>query len=313
MMHVRLRKAARAQLIFSFRKILKPLIRILLRAGITYEDFREVIKGAYVEAAVRDGIRGHPGAPTKEAYSAYTGVPVEDVANLISDDSLLAPPDVTNEAIITEVLHLWCTDTDYVGPYGLPLELDFDDTPERNLTVLINRSAPDADPKVILQEMLDYSVIKRVGSRHFRAGSRINLHADLMTPQALEHFGRTITDLSNTIEYNMGAPAAARRVQRSVSADGGLPEYALPEFEALLKDKVQKTLLEIDDWLASNRSRWSKSDKTIPTGLSVYHYVADPFDTTPLSHLQPVQRKKEPRFRVWRGKSELDEEDDSTA
>ena len=30
---MRLREAARAQLIFSFRKILKPLIRILLRAG----------------------------------------------------------------------------------------------------------------------------------------------------------------------------------------------------------------------------------------------------------------------------------------
>jgi hypothetical protein len=61
---MRLREAARAQLIYSFRKILKPLIRILLRAGIPYLEFREVIKGAYVEIAVRDGIRGYKG-PTR--------------------------------------------------------------------------------------------------------------------------------------------------------------------------------------------------------------------------------------------------------
>ena len=61
---MRLREAAHAQLIFSFRKILKPLIRILLRAGIPYLEFREVIKGAYVEAAVRDGIRPRRRTPT---------------------------------------------------------------------------------------------------------------------------------------------------------------------------------------------------------------------------------------------------------
>ncbi len=42
---MRLREAAWAQLIFSFRKILKPMIRILLRAGIPYLEFREVLKG----------------------------------------------------------------------------------------------------------------------------------------------------------------------------------------------------------------------------------------------------------------------------
>ncbi len=69
---MRLREAARAQLIFSFRKILKPMIRILLRAGIPYLEFREVLKGAYVEAAVRDGIRGAPwSADADDAFGLH--------------------------------------------------------------------------------------------------------------------------------------------------------------------------------------------------------------------------------------------------
>ena len=89
---MRLREAARAQLIFSFRKILKPMIRILLRAGIPYLEFREVLKGAYVEAAVRDGIRGHDGPLTRSMLSDYTGVPLADVNRFIDDPSILAPP-----------------------------------------------------------------------------------------------------------------------------------------------------------------------------------------------------------------------------
>ena len=70
-------------------------------------------------------------------------------------------------------------------------------------------------------------------------------------------------------------------------ADGGLPEYALPEFEALLKEKVQKMLLDIDDWLSANKTHWGKPDKTVQTGLTVFHYVTEPFTYVPLRTLQP--------------------------
>ena len=150
---MRLREAARAQLMYSFRKILKPLIRILLRAGIPYLEFREVIKGAYVEIAVRDGIHGYKGKLTRSILSDYTGVPLADINRFIDDETALAPPETTNEAIITEVLHIWSTDSHYVGPYGLPLELDFDKTPGRNMSTLIYKADPTADPEVIVRDL----------------------------------------------------------------------------------------------------------------------------------------------------------------
>lgn len=295
---MRLREAAREQLIFSFRKILKPMIRILLRAGIPYLEFREVVKGAYVEAAVRDGIRGHAGPLTRAILADHTGVPVADVNRFIDDPSLLAPPESTNQAIITELLHIWCTDSHYIGPYGLPLELDLEETPGRNLTTLVYKADPTANPKSILRDMVEYGIVKPVGTRHYRAIARMNISNDIMSPQALDYFGRTMTNLANTLAHNLGAVGVTPRLQRSVVADGGLPEYALPEFESLIKDKVQKLLVDIDDWLSANKPLWVEPARMVQTGLTTFHYINEPYDSTPLSSLQPPDLNPI-RFAPW--------------
>lgn len=281
---MRLRDTARAQLIFSFRKILKPMIRILLKAGIPYLEFREVLKGAYVEAAVRDGIRGHDGPLTRAMIADYTEVPLADVNRFIDDPKLLAPPESTNAAVISEVLFLWCTDNEYIGPYGLPLELDLEETPNKNLSRLVFRADPTANPASVVRDMVEWGVVKPVGSKHYRATARTMVFGDVLTPQALEYFGTAMTDLANTILHNIKAESTGKRLQRSVIEDE-LPEYALPEFEALLKEKVQKLLNDVDDWLSNNKVHWTEPGRQVPTGLTVFHHVAEPYDTSPLSSL----------------------------
>lgn len=291
--------SARAHLIFSFRKVLRPLIKILIRAGVTYDEFREVIKGAYVETAVRDGV-GQPGPITRERVATFTGVPGGDVDRFIDDPSLLAPPDATNAAVIAEVLHLWNTDPSYLGPYGIPLEIDFDTTPSRNLSELVYRADPTADPSVILEEMVESGLVTQVGQRHFKAGTRSYLFANIMSPQALEYFGRVMADLAQTLEFNMAVrPGQEKRLQRSVVADGGVPDYALPEFEALLKERVQALLVEVDDWLSQNAGRWGDRTNAVNTGLTVFHYVSEDLDFAPLqevSGLFHTSRPKNPKF-----------------
>jgi hypothetical protein len=235
---------------------------------------------------VRDGIKGQVGPLTRAMLSDHTGVPLADVNRFIDDAKLLAPPEPTTEPIITEVLHMWCTDPSYIGPYGLPLELDLDETPAKNLSILILSADPLANPRAVLQDMIEHGIVKPVGDRHFRALSRSNLFSDIMSPQALEYYGRTITDLANTVEHNIGMPTSLRRLQRSVVADGGLPEYALPEFEALLKEKVQKLLLDVDDWLSTNKQHWVEPGRIVQTGLATFHYVTETHDHAPLDSFQ---------------------------
>jgi hypothetical protein len=126
------------------------------------------------------------------------------------------------------------------------------------------------------------------------------LFSDVLTPHALEYFGRTITDLANTIVHNMKIDGH-KRLQRSVLADE-LPDYVLPEFEALLKDKVQRLLLDIDDWLSSNKAHWTEPGRMVPTGLTVFHHITEPIDTTPLASL--MERSPEDIPFAWTGRPE---------
>jgi hypothetical protein len=289
--------SARAHLIFSFRKVLRPLVKILIRAGVTFPEFRDVIKGAYIEAAVREGL-GREGPVSRERIAAHTAVPQIDVDRFIDDPKLLAPPDATNAAVIAEVLHLWNTDPNYMGPFGLPLEIDFDRTAGRNLCELIYRADPTVNPNVIVDEMVETGFLLRVGKNYYKAGARSLLFTDMMTPQAVENFGRVMADLANTLEFNMLAKSDAKRLQRSVVADGGLPDYALPEFESLLRERVQALLVEIDDWLSQNRHRWVDKTVMYNTGLSVFHYITEELEYQPLREMPGLaENSRAPRPR----------------
>ena len=44
----------RAQLVHTLRKVLKPLVRILFRAGVRFDEFIELLRGIYIEMVIAD-------------------------------------------------------------------------------------------------------------------------------------------------------------------------------------------------------------------------------------------------------------------
>ena len=264
---------ARAHLIHAFRKVLRPLVKILIRAGVRHDEFVEVIKGVYVEAAVRDGT-GQAGPLTRSRVALATGVPRRDVDRYIDNEALLTPPAPTHATTLTEVLHIWNTDPRYLGPYGVPLEIDFDTTPGRRFTELVRRADPVADAVMVLDDLVRSGVVVMSGERYLKVTSRSYVIADLLSPQALEYFGATISNLARTLEHNMVTEAERKLLQRSVIADRGLPKALLPEFEGYVKARAQQMLAEVDDWLGQRAGPdFEPDDTTVGTGVTVFHYV----------------------------------------
>src|SRR4051812_31175485 len=82
--------AFREHLMFAFRKVLRPLMRILIRAGVRYEEFVELVGGVYVEAAALDGLGAPHGKPPSRArISIATGVPRREVDHVFDNDGAL--------------------------------------------------------------------------------------------------------------------------------------------------------------------------------------------------------------------------------
>ncbi len=266
---------ARSHLFHAFRKVLRPLVKILIRAGVRHDEFAEVIKGVYVESAIRDGI-GRDGPLTRARVSLTTGVPRRDVDRYIDNDSLLKPPPPTHTTTLTEVLHLWHTDPVYLGPYGIPLEIDFDSTPGRNFVELVGRVDAAADPLLLLEDLTRSGVVLRSGEKYFKVTSRTFVMPEPMSPAMLEHLGNTLANLANTLQHNMGRVGSSKRLERSVFADNGLEPEALEEFDRYARYRVQQLITDIDDWLAKKTPTDPNRTDIVSTGISIFHYLDSP-------------------------------------
>lgn len=262
----------RKQLLYALRRVLKPLARLLIRAGIRFDEFADLARGVYVESAIRDGMQ-LPILPTRERIAAAAGVTRRQVDRYIDNEGALPLVDPTLMGIAVEVLQKWHSIPEYSGPYGIPLELQFDVPADRCIRSLVALVLPKADPRVAIEELLRTGAVVPSGSKHFRAVSRSFVMPDPASPQLLEHFGRTLSRFAATLEYNTDPRHANKRLERRVAADRGLPAELIPEFEKYARGRAVDFLVELDNWLAPYVSEEGDSTDRIETGVNVFLYA----------------------------------------
>jgi hypothetical protein len=281
------------QLLYALRRVLRPIVRILIRAGIRFDEFAELARGVYVESAIRDGI-DHASNLTRARISVVTGVTRQQVNYYIDNDGALPSASPTLAGVLVEVLQKWHTDPQYVGPYGIPLELEFEVSSGRSFRNLVSMVDAKASPGIVLEELLRVGSVTYSGEKHFRAASRYFMMPEPMSPQQVEYFGNTLTRLAKTLEFNMSPRNSEKRLERFVVADRGLPAEVLPQFATYARDRTSEFLLDLDNWLTP----YSSSDDRDPsprvaTGVNVFLYVDTPSDDQPLASL--VQHSEEPK------------------
>lgn len=275
---------SRKQLLYALRRVLRPIARLLIRAGIRFDDFANLVRGVYVESAIRDGVNQY-GPPTRERIAVIAGVTRQQVDYYIDNGGALPSADPTMAAVLLEVLQKWHTDPQYVGPYGIPLELEFEIPSGRSIRSLIGMVHAKANAGLLLEELLRVGAVVHSGEKHFRAVSRVFMMPEAMSPQQIEYFGSALTRLATTLEHNMNPRNADKRLERYVVADRGLPLEAVPAFEDYARAKTADFLVDIDNWLIPYSSTDSMSNQRISTGLNVFLYVEPPNNDEPLGSL----------------------------
>jgi hypothetical protein len=288
----RLSSDARKQLLYAVRRVLRPIVRLLIRAGISYSEFADLARGVYVESAIRDST-DRVGAPTRDRIALVTGLTRQQVDFYIDNKEALPAAAPTLARVITEVLHKWHTDPQYLGPYGIPFELEFDGAGGRNFQTLVAQVDPKARAGLVLEELLRSGAVIYSGEKHFRTVSRWFMLPEALTPHRIEYFGASLTHLAQTLEYNFKfANAEGKRLERFVFADKGLPRAVMASFEAYARDRASRFLGEVDDWLARYGSAdASRSGERVDTGVHVFLYVEPKADPRPLAALVQPPRK----------------------
>lgn len=286
---------ARKQLLYAVRRVLRPIVRLLLRVGLSFDEFADVARGAYIESAVRDSAGSLP--LTRERIAFITGMSREQVDYYLDNESALPVVGPTLARVVTEVLHKWHTDPHYLGPYGIPLELEFEMPQSRCFRSLVAQVDSKASPGLVLEELLRAGSVAYSGEQHYRAVARWFIAPEFLSPHRIEDFGNSLAHLAQTLEHNVNiADSENKRLERFVFADKGIPRKLLPSFEAHARARTTEFLAEIDDWLAhSGSADSSDSSPRVEAGVNVFLYVEPAPDQQKLSLL--VQPHPRPRGR----------------
>lgn len=260
---------AKQVLLTACSRILKPLVRILLRNSVTYPEFARVAQRAFLKAAASDGASGI------EQLSVTTGIPESEAALALSDRP--ASEDGSQLAGITRLLAAWHTDSDFTGPYGLPLELCVEPIPgTKSFADLADRHFPDAPQTELLRHLVASGAVKEMDG-WLRVMTRTYLPR-VDAPEGLERLGQAVQFFVETIDHNRQQSAPAQKLfERTVYADDGIRPEDLGRFQNYVRERAQLLTEEVDNWLSQLEKPDAKSgERVINTGLGIYHYVEHP-------------------------------------
>jgi len=266
--------SVRLGLLAAYRKLLQPLVRILIRSGISFGETAEVLKTVFVEVAARDF--DLPDRKTSISRIAIiTGLSRKEVSK---QQAILESGELdvdSNLNRVTRVLEGWHTDPTFTGPYGMPMELPFESPTSASFASLVRKHSGDMAPRAMLDELIRVGAVEQTSTGAFKVLVRMYIPREFH-PDALQRFGEVVRDFINTYEHNMDKRPGMGRFERIMFADDGLREELMPAFDALLRAKGVKFLVELHNWIGAqeNAAAVKKGQRRIRTGVGVYHFVS---------------------------------------
>lgn len=265
----------------ALRKVLRPLVRLMLSHGITYPYLSDLLKGLFVEVADRE-FRLDAKPPTDSRVSLISGVHRKDVSRLrqlLQSEQVVEPSVVPRGAQL--VAH-WMSNPRYLLPDGQPRPLArlVSEGGEHSFEALVTSVNSDIRSRVVLDEWL------RLGVVHLDDDGLVCLNAGAFVPtrgadEKAFYFGHNLHDHAAASVHNLlgGQPAL---LERSVHYSG-LSEASVARLAELSAQWSMKALLAVNKAAMQAEAQ----DKALPPEqasqrftLGAYFYTG-PNDETP--------------------------------
>jgi hypothetical protein len=257
-------------------RLLRPLVRLLIRSGITFPAVTELLRELYVNVAEHDFA-----LPAKEQtdsrVSLLTGIHRKEVRRLRGAGAPVNTVPVTVSRT-SRILARWLADPAFTDSDGRPLPLPRSAEPsEPSFERLVASVTRDVRPRAVLDEWLDRKLVT------IDAEDRAVLSVEAYVPQGgddqqLYYFGRNLHDHIAAAVANIEAHSP-QFLERAVHYDGLSEELAKQlqhrsrevALEAL--QKLNREAHRASDEAPSGRWRWN-------FGVYIYSEEVIPPDPT---------------------------------
>lgn len=257
----------------AYKRLLKPLIRILIRNNVSYAEFSEVAKDVFVEVAERD-FQSPEKNMTQDRIAILTGLTKSEVQRLVVERGKTHRGDSSNIKRIAHLLSGWHTDPQFTGPYGLPLDIPYTGDDEKTFAKLVSRYTGDVSAQSMLAELLRFELVRETDEGRIKVLTRTFL-PQANAPESLDRLGHAVRNFVDTIDHNRKEPIPEKRLlERTVTADSGVYLSDLQELQTYVRERGQLLLEEIDDWLSKHEPTGSSSSEpVVHTGVGIYHFI----------------------------------------
>jgi hypothetical protein len=271
----------KATLFSAFKPLMRPLVRILVRNGVSFGEFSELLKTVFVESA-QDVLKLPDSRQSVSRIAITTGLTRIEVSRVLSQTEEEAEALVGRLSRVGRLLTGWHQDSDFTGPYGIPYEVQFEGTPgRRSFTELVRRYTSDVPADEMLDEMKRIGAVTDLGNGFIRVLIRAYIPS-AEDPAKFHAMSVAFTDLAKTLDQNLRPNEDHKLFERRVWSPNGITPTDAMDFDGYVKDRGQQFLESLDDWLSTRESEAIKSgaDQKVKVGVAMYMFVRPAEDTT---------------------------------
>lgn len=252
------------------RHYMRPIVRFLLRNGVTWDEFNELSKDTFVEMARAEyGIQGRP--TNNARVAVLTGLSRREVARV--RDRILDATDQLSQRKgnrISQILTAWHTDKEFLDEQGQPKDLP-PTGPVGSLASLLKRYAGDLPHGAIRKELLQLGLIDELESGRLKILKRDYLYTAL-DPEIVRQMSLALHDHASTLEHNLNAERKTPIRFERLADNVHVSSRSAKAFNELVKERGMRFLQEMDAWLSEHEVDTSKStsSRKIRLGVGVY-------------------------------------------
>ena len=263
--------ASRQHVLAASRQLLRPVVHVLLLCGISWREFADVAKGAYVEVASKKfGKRGRLTNVSRTAV--LTGLSRREVRKqreLLAETTPVPGGYVAKASL---VLSTWHLDPEFLDKKGAPARLRLEGE-RRSFVALVQRCAgADVPATALLKELVDAGAVRLRARGELEVLQR-NFIPHPMDAKLIRLWGSVLADVANTYVHNLTQSAKTPARFERAAVNDRIDPRALPEFRKFLEREGQQFLERADAWLSANQLAQDddRADAAVRLGVGTYH------------------------------------------
>jgi len=220
----------------ALRLLFRPIARIMLRAGINWQELADVCKAVYVEVATEDfGIRGRPTNISRVAI--LTGLTRKEVRRLrtLLQDANPLPPSGERQSFES----------------------------------LCKKYSGDVAATTMLKELKHVEAVAEATDGTLTVKMRYYMPT-MTDPERMLSSGSVMEDMGYTVAYNLHRADTDPGSFERRATNTRMPANAVPKFRKFLNEEGQAFLERVDAWLSEHELDDNDDSKSIRLGLGAY-------------------------------------------